>query len=570
MMESRQTIRFAGALVVLVSLVATHAADLPPPASRPVDFQKDLQPIFQKSCYQCHGPDKQKNEFRLDRKTAALKGGDSGPAIVPGKSAESLLVQLVAGADPDRLMPQKGERLTSEQIGVLRAWIDQGAPWPGDDEPNPLDWWSLKPLAKQTPPPIANVAHPIDRFILAKFAEHPSSHLTHLTNSPPADRRTLIRRLYFNLLGLPPAPEEIQDFERDPSPDAYERLVDRLLASPRYGERWARHWMDVAHFAETHGHDQDRVREHAWPYRDYLIRSFNSDKPYARFVEEQVAGDALYPDTPEAIVALGFLAAGPWDESSLRDIREDTIDREIGRYLDRDDVVTTVMQTFASSTVQCARCHDHKFDPISQRDYYALQAVFAGVDKANRRYDFDPAIHRRRTHLQTELARVKKRDRDYLLAASTQDAAAAWAARLGNESDWRVLHPEVFVSSGGASLSQQDDYSVLAGGTRPDKDTYTITASSPLRKITAIRLELLADDSLPKRGPGRADNGNLHLNEFHVQVFESLADRTRRPPAPAHGRLQSGWLDDCARARWGRENRMGNLSSRRRATLCGL
>ena len=181
----------------------------------------------------------------------------------------------------------------------------------------------------------------------------------------------MIRRLSFDLLGLPPDTREVARFLGDPSPDAYERLVDRLLASPHYGERWARHWMDLVHFAETHGHDQDRIRPNAWPYRDYLIDSFNRDTPYARFVQEQVAADALFPDEPRLAVAQGMLAAGPWDESSLRDIRDDSIDRLIGHYIDRDDMVTTVMSTFASATVHCARCHDHKFDPISQEDYYA-------------------------------------------------------------------------------------------------------------------------------------------------------------------------------------------------------
>src|SRR6185436_18152570 len=221
----------------------------------------------------------------------------------------------------------------------------------------------------------------------------------------------------------------------------YERVVDRLLASPRYGERWARHWMDAAHFAETHGHDQDRIRTNAWPYRDYLIASFNADKPYARFVEEQVAGDALFPNDPHAVAALGFLAAGPWDESSLRDIREDTIDREIGRYLDRDDIVTAVMQTFASTTVQCARCHDHKFDPISQADYYALQAVFAGVERANRRYDSDSAVYHRRAELQARLVAIKARDRELLLSADVEHAVKDWEKGLVTDADWRVLRP---------------------------------------------------------------------------------------------------------------------------------
>ncbi len=227
-----------------------------------------------------------------------------------------------------------------------------------------------------------------DRRVRLGEAERKRSRALRL--KPAAAR--LIRRLSFDLLGLPPEPEEIEAFVNDHSADAYERLVDRLLGSPHYGERRARIWMDLVHFAETHGHDQDRIRPNAWPYRDYLIRSFNRDTPYARFVAEQVAADALFPDEPELVVALGMLAAGPWDESSLRDIRDDSIDRQIGHYIDRDDMVSTVMSTFVSSTVHCARCHDHKFDPISQDDYYSLQAVFAGVDKAERGYDADPAV----------------------------------------------------------------------------------------------------------------------------------------------------------------------------------
>src|SRR5438094_9796406 len=196
--------------------------------------------------------------------------------------------------------------------------------------------------------------------------------------------------------------------------------------------------MDVVHFAETHGHDQDRVRPNAWRYRDYLIRSFNADTPYSRFVQEQMAADVLFPEKPELTPALGFLAAGPWDESSLRDIREDTIDREIGRYLDRDDMVTTVMQTFTSTTVQCARCHDHKFDPIPQRDYYALQAVFAGVDRANRVYDADPRVHARRQALLRLRKRVERGERDLLLGAEAQRQTADWERDRVEKVRWNV------------------------------------------------------------------------------------------------------------------------------------
>ncbi len=268
----------------------------------------------------------------------------------------------------------------------------------------PADWWSLKSIRKPTPPPVhptqdaSWVRTPIDRFILAKLSEKG------LRPSPPADRRTLLRRVTFDLIGLPPTLDEMNAFLADPAADAYEKVVDRLLASPRYGERWARHWMDVVHYAETHGHDQDRPRPHAWPYRDYLIRAFNEDRSYARFVQEQIAGDVLFPDDPQGIVATGLLATGPWDESSLQSIMDDTMDKRIAQYLDRDDMLSTVLSTFVSTTVHCARCHDHKFDPITQKDYYALQAVFAGVDKADRPFDSDVRVARRRRELLTEKA----------------------------------------------------------------------------------------------------------------------------------------------------------------------
>jgi hypothetical protein len=439
------------------------------------------------------------------------------------------------------------------------------------------DDWAFKPVKRpRTPaPPVTHHAprithhasrtthhpsrNPIDAFIHAVHREHG------LAPSREADRHTLLRRVYYDLIGLPPAPDEMRAFLADASPDAYERVVDRLLASPHYGERWARHWMDLVHFAETHGHDQDRIRTNAWPYRDYLIASFNADKSYHRFVEEQVAGDALYPDDPQAAVALGFIAAGPWDESSLRDIREDTLDRQIGRYLDRDDMVTTVMQTFTSTTVQCARCHDHKFDPISQRDYYALQAVFAGVDRANRVYDADAAVHSRRQELLSNLKRAERGDREWLLAANRQGEVAEWERALaGQKVEWTLVEPQTFVSVGGATLTRQADGSMLAAGPRPERDTYTITARAPLPGITAVRLEVLADESLPKSGPGRHDNGNLHLSEFELLLFEPGATQPRPVPLvrPTADFNQAGWtieqaLDRNDKTAWGIHPQVG-------------
>ena len=243
--------------------------------------------------------------------------------------------------------------------------------------------WAFVPARRQSVPGVTNTLwarNPIDNFILAKLEQN------NLLPSSEADRATLIRRLSFDLRGLPPALEEVQQFVKDQRPNAFEALVDRYLASPQYGERWARHWLDIVHYGETHGYDKDKPRPNAWPYRDYVIASFNRDKPYSRFVEEQLAADVLYADEPNLVVALGFIAAGPWDFVGHVELPETKTDGLIARYNDRDDMVMNTMSTFQSLTVHCARCHDHKFDPISQKDYYSLQAVFAGVDKADREY----------------------------------------------------------------------------------------------------------------------------------------------------------------------------------------
>jgi hypothetical protein len=218
----------------------------------------------------------------------------------------------------------------------------------------------------------------VDAFILATLEANG------LQPSPSADQRTLIRRLTYDLHGVPPTPEEIDAFLRDTAPDAYEKLIDRLLASPRYGERWGRHWLDIVHYGDTHGYDKDKRRDHAWPYRDYAIRSLNSDKPYGRFIQEQIAGDVLFPHSPDGITATGFIAAGPWDFVGHVELREGTVEKEKTRLLDRDDMVANTMSTFVSLTVHCARCHDHKFDPIPKKDYYRLQAIFAGVERGDR------------------------------------------------------------------------------------------------------------------------------------------------------------------------------------------
>ncbi len=391
----------ASLVAALLAVPHPTSGSQPLKAPDPLKFDRDVKPIFAKHCISCHGPDKQRGDLRLDRKAEALRGGESGKAFAPGKPAGSLLMQRVTSTDADTRMPPKGDGLSAAEVAVLKEWIEQGAKWPDDGTAvaNPADWWSLKPLKKPAVPAGEN---PVDAFILAKLKEKG------LKPNPEANRRTLIRRVYFDLTGLPPKPDEVEAFVADKAADAYEKLVEKLLVSPHYGERWARHWLDIVHFGETHGYDKDKPRPNAWPYRDYVIRSLNSDKPYARFVQEQVAGDVLFPGTVDGIEALGFLAAGPWDFIGHAEVPESKIDGKVARHLDRDDFVSNTIGTFMGLTVHCAQCHNHKFDPISQEDYYRLHAVFAGIDRTDKTYDADPKAAARRAELEASRRAVLK------------------------------------------------------------------------------------------------------------------------------------------------------------------
>ncbi len=557
-------IHFLALALAGVLLTAGWVAPARPGAGKPAPafvFARtaEVMQLLESRCIRCHDRGKSRGGLELTTREAVLRGGDSGAVLVPGDPARSLLYRLVSHA-AEPAMPQGGAKLTAPQLALVESWIRAGAPYDRalGRGGQAAAWWSLQPVQRPVPPPdVSGTArNPIDGFV------HERLRARGLHPAPPADRRTLIRRVTFDLIGLPPTPEEIDAFVSDPAADAYENVVDRLLASPHFGERWARHWMDVVHFAETHGHDQDVPREHAWPYRDYLIESFNTDKPYGRFVAEQIAGDVLFPDDPRATVALGFLAAGPWDESSLRDIREDTLDRKAGQYLDRDDMVGTVGLAFLSTTVQCARCHDHKFDPISQKEYYGLQAVLAGVDRANRPYDADPqvrakrlALLQRKQALQAGPASVA----DLLHDPANRAAVAAWEKRARDADAWRILEPVAFTSAEGSTLTKQADGSLLAGGKKPERETYTIEANDRGPAVTAVRLEVLADPSLPHGGPGRQDNGNLHLSEFRIEAAPSSDPARRRPVAIARAVAdfdQAGWgvaraIDGRRETAWG-------------------
>ncbi len=554
------TTRWPVGVLVAAALALSPGAAQPPV---PADFARDVRPIFESRCISCHGATRQRGGLRVDTPAGIRAGGSSGAIIVPGNPGASPLIRHVAGTGGAARMPAEGDPLTAAQIDTLRRWVEQKAPLPAAAPAEtaakaPAPGWAFRPIVKPPVPPAPAgwARNPIDHFVLAKLAANG------LKPSPEADRRTLARRVFVTLTGLPPTADELDAFAADPAPDAYEKLIDRLLASPRYGERWARHWLDVAHYADSHGQDQDRFRPNAWPYRDYLIRAFNADTPYARFVREQVAGDVLFPGSPDSLVATGFLAAGPWDESGLRDINENSLDRQVARYLDRDDVVTSTMTTFAGLTVHCARCHDHKFDPVTQADYYALQAVFAGVDKAERAYDADPAVGRRRAALAAELALARATDAtDRALLAPERQAAVTtfektWHAAEGH---WLVPEPQDPRAKQGSTLTVLPDRSVLSGGPTPERDMYTATLTVPQKGLTALRVEVLCDDSLPHKGPGRCHNGNLHLSEVRVTVQPpgepTKAEAVKLKAATADFD-QAGWgvaraIDGNAATAWG-------------------
>jgi len=377
-----------------VALPADHAERM----ARGLElFKTQVSDLLTTHCLKCHGGKKTEGEFDLSSREALLRGGSAGPAVVPFNSAESLLYKLVSHADEPG-MPYETDTLPDAAISQFRDWIDSGAPYEkplvakgGAPKGRPIvtdedrQFWSFLPLAKFAPPEVSNKAWcrtPIDRFILAPLEAK------QLTPSPAVDRRKLIRRATFDLTGLPPTPEEIETFVNDKSADAYEKVVDRLLASPHYGERWARHWLDLARFAESHGYEQDYDRPFAYYYRDFVIRALNDDMPYDRFVSLQIAGDELEPDNPEAMMATGYLGAG----THATQITANQVEKE--RYDELDDMTATIGTSLLGLTIGCARCHDHKFDPIPQTDYYRLLSTFTTTVRSEMELDLHPERYR--------------------------------------------------------------------------------------------------------------------------------------------------------------------------------
>jgi hypothetical protein len=369
-------------------------------------FEREVAPLLTSRCLKCHSGTRARGDLDLTNRESLLAGGASGAVVAPGKSSESLLFEYVR----DRKMPPK-QPLSDKEIDLLRRWIDGGAPWKGSALSPPRvevqraghDWWSLQPIRRPALPAVTRAAWvrtPLDAFILARLEKEG------LAPAPEADRRTYIRRVTLDLTGLPPTPEEIDAFIHDTSPTAYEKLADRLLGSPAYGERWARHWLDVVRFAESHGYEMNTLRPGAWPYRDYVIRAFNTDVPYPQFVREQLAGDAVKDGDVLTRAATGFVVGGPHDM-----VGNATPEGQMQQRMDDlFDMVSTTGAAFLGLTVGCARCHDHKFDPITQKDFYSLQAVFAGVEHAEREI-LTPGGDKRRREIEIAQAERDRIDR---------------------------------------------------------------------------------------------------------------------------------------------------------------
>jgi len=491
---------------ILLLVPPVFAESLPPPAQRTVNFERDIQPIFETHCYQCHGPKQQKGGLSLHDKSKALEGGDEGPPFETGKSEESRLIERVAALDELEAMPPKGKgkRLTPEQVGILRAWIDQGLDWP--DSPRTQgkaialsDHWAFKKPERSKLPDVKNtgwVRNSIDQFILARLEREG------LGPAPEADRATLIRRLSLDLIGLPPELEEVDAFLADSRPDAYERLVERLLDSPHYGERWGRRWLDRARYADTNGYEKDRERS-IWPYRDWVIQAINRDMPFDQFTVEQLAGDLLPNPTRSQKIATGFHRNTMTNE-------EGGIDVEEFRFASVVDRVATTGAVWLGLTIQCAQCHTHKYDPITQREYYQFFSFLNNAD--------EPELEVPSAEITAKRRQLEKR---------IQALSASRERRL-EESDpgrtWSPLQPVEARSQRGATLATQPDGSIQVTGSIPDTDTYELVFEVGQGGLSALRIEALADPSGKSRGPGLTPHGNFVLSEVRAEL---RSDRPR-------------------------------------------
>ena len=529
MRPSVRAIALPIAAFIAVSALAQPADDQHPERmARGLElFRTEVRPLFLGSCHECHGGGQVMGGLDLTSRGSLVASGKVGT------SAESSSLVAVLRHQRKPFMPFGRDKLPQARVDAVARWIDLGAPYdqplagsgldPAISQPDEgAQFWSFRPLATADSPPVANdawVRTPIDRFILARLEARG------IMPNPPASRRTLIRRVSLDLLGLPPSPERVEEFVRDSEPGAYKRLIDELLESPHFGERWARHWMDIARFAESYGFEEDYDRPFAYHYRDFLIKALNRDMPYDRFVRLQVAGDELEPENPLALMATGFMGHGPFPT----EITE--AEFETSRYDELDDMIGTLGTAMLGLTVGCARCHDHKHDPISARDYYRMASIFGRTTRTIIEYDPNPGEFRRakerwesrRSTLRAERAEIERQLQGAEFDRWLRDGAPGSGA-----SDWKVLDVHDIKSASQAVADKLDDGSILFGGDNVDFDIYRLSADIPSAGTRALRVEALTHPSLPFGGPGRSHDGEFLLGIVSAEA-RPLSDPDAEP-----------------------------------------
>ena len=511
-------------LILALSLALTAA-----PAAAELDYNRDVRPILAENCFNCHGPDRNSRKAKLQLDTAAgasaeRKGGVI--PIVPGKPDESELIARIFSADPDEQMPPPDHpaQLSAGQKVTLRQWIAEGAEYKGH-------WAFIRPVRREA-------RHGIDTFVADKFRE------TGLRPNPTASKQTLVRRLSLDLTGLPPTPQEVDAFVNDRSPDAYEKLVDRLLASPRYGERMAMWWLDGARYADSHGYQADWER-YQWPWRDWVIEAFNDNMPFDQFTIEQLAGDLLPNATIDQIVATGF------NRNHRINTEGGSIDAEwlVENVIDR---VETTSAVWLGLTFGCARCHDHKYDPISQKEFYQFFAFFHNVPEQGKgpgkQGNFDPVVRIPATANEAKIAALDKK-----IAAANAELAkveARYADRKPPSSQWHAVENLTLTSTGGATMKRLPDGSFLSTGKSPSKDTYKIRFSDRAQNITGIMIEAIPHDSLTAKSLARSVNGNFVLsgirsNQLKIASAAASYEQAKYPIKNAlDGKSNTGWAVD--------------------------
>jgi mono/diheme cytochrome c family protein len=525
---------------LLVPALSWLAAVAPGLAAAPgtVDFNRDIQPLLSDNCYQCHGPDEhaRKAHLRLDLKDGAFGKNEDGRSIVaPGKPADSELITRIFSTDKEEVMPtpKSHRKLTDPQKDLLKKWVEQGAPW--------AEHWAFVPPKKaevpKPDPALGAVRNPIDAFVLAPLAAEK------LRQAPEADKARLLRRVTLDLTGLPPAPQEVDAFLADSAPDAYEKAVDRLLASPRYGERMVWEWLDAARYADTNGYQGDPTRA-MWYWRDWAIKALNDNMPFNEFTVEQLAGDLLPNPTQDQLVATGFHRNHMINGEGGRIPEESRVDYVMDR-------VETTGTVWMGLTLNCCRCHDHKFDPIKQREYYQLSAYFNSIEESggNDAGGYaKPVVSLATPDQQTKIEHAKAaetaaaKERNQLEGQLRKEQPEWEKSFVGDKAqlaqvEWRTLVPSELSSENGATLTKQADGCILASGTNPTNDEFVFTTSAAVRNPTAVRLEVLPDDSLPEHGPGRASNGSWVLSEFVM-----FGEGKKQQLAPLHADFeQEGW-----------------------------